>query len=114
MGLGFAVGAVLLSCLIGAAILFTRGNQSTRQRHAKFGQAEVESALESVLDDAQSHDAFDLFLAWPIDDPYLESIRKQCHEVVRMTPPAKRDEDIGQKAKDQIRGLLRDLRERTA
>jgi len=113
MGFAFAVGALLLSCLAGGAIFFARANQSTRRRHARLGRAEVRSALESVLDDTQSHDAFDLFLAWPIDNPYLESIREQCHEIVRNLTPPRRGEDISENGKDQIRALLRDLRERT-
>ena len=92
-------------------MLFALANRATRRRHAGYGRIEVESALQCVLDDAQSHDAFDLFLTWPIDEPYLESIRKQCHEIVRTTPPAMPGEDISEGGKDRIRAVLRDLRE---
>jgi hypothetical protein len=111
MGLGLAISA-LLATFAGGAIFFARGRGATQRRHAGFGRTEVESALQCVLDDTQRHDDFDLFLAWPIDDPYLESIRRDCHEIVRMSPPPRRREDISENAKDQIRAILRDLRAR--
>ena len=40
--------------------------------HARFQSKDVEEALAEVLSpDALTHDTFDLFLAWPIDDPGL-------------------------------------------
>lgn len=111
MGIGATIGAVLLICLAGGAIFFALANRATRRRHAGYGRIEVESALQCVLDDTEWHDAFDLFLTWPIDDPYLESIRKQCHEIVRTSPPARPGEDISVEGKDRIRAILRGLRE---
>jgi hypothetical protein len=112
MGFWSTVGAVLLTSLVGGAIFFALANRATRRRHAGLGRIEVEPALQCVLDDTQCHDAFDLFLTWPIDDPYLESIREQCHEVVRTSQPASTGEDISEKGKDRIRAILRDMRER--
>jgi hypothetical protein len=111
MGFWLAVSA-LLTCLVGGAVFFARGNRPMRLRHATFGRVEVESALRCVLDDTERHDAFDLFLAWPINDPYFESIRKQRLQIVRMSPPPRRGEDVSESGKDQIRALFRDLRER--
>ena len=73
---------------------------------------EIESALQCVLDDTQDHDAFDLFLTWPINDPYLESIRRQCLEIARTSSPARLGEDMSENGKDRIRAVLRGLRER--
>jgi hypothetical protein len=77
----------------------TRGSAAPKSRQR----------FSAILDDNQSHDAFDLFLAWPIDDPYLESIRKRCHDTVRTSQPGRPGEDIGEDAKDRIRALLREL-----
>ena len=54
-------------------------NHRTAKAHARFQAKDVEDALlELVSPDAQDHDTWDLFLAWRIDDPYLESIRQRC------------------------------------
>jgi len=110
MEFGPPIIAVALTCLAGGGTFFTLANRATRRTHAKFGRIEVESALQCMLDDKQCHDAFDLFLAWPIDDPYLDSIRKRCREIVRTSAPAKPGEDISGDGKEQIRAILRDLR----
>jgi len=113
MGVGPTVIAALATCLAGAAAFFALANRATRRIHAAFGPKDVEAALKCVLDDAQYHDDFDLFLTWPIDDPYFESIRKRCHEILRTCAPAKRGEDISEDGKERIRGILRDLQART-
>ena len=112
MGLGYALIALLLTGLAGGAIFFALANRATRRTHARFTRAEVEAALQCVLDDNQWHDSFDLFLTWPIDDPYLESIRKQCHEIVRASAPPRAGEDVSEDGKARIRAILRDLQDR--
>jgi len=50
---------------------------------------DVEAALAELLDPrAHDHDTWDLFLGWPIDDLYLESIRLECLRVCQECPPA--------------------------
>lgn len=110
MGLGYALSALVVAGIAGGGIFFALANRATRREHARFGRPEVEAALQCVLDDNQCHDAFDLFLAWPIDDPYLESLRKRCHEVARTSPPGRPGEDMGESGKDRIRSVLRELR----
>ena len=45
-------------------------------------------ALAELLDpQAPTHDTWDLFLAWPIDDPHLEAIRQECLKISRECPP---------------------------
>jgi hypothetical protein len=36
------------------------------------------SLAELLGPQAHDHDTWDLFLGWPINDPYLESIRLEC------------------------------------
>ena len=75
----------------------------TRREHAKFTRREVEAALEEfVSPDSVYHDLWDLFLAWPVDDPYLESIRQRCRRVAE-----------GNAAEDQVRAILAELRQHT-
>jgi hypothetical protein len=104
--------AAVATFLVGAAGLFAWANRATR-RVQVLGPRDVEAALRCVFDDSQDHCAFDDFLAWPIDDPCLESIRVRCREIVRTSAPAKRGEDISQNGKEQIRELIRDLQTRT-
>jgi len=92
-------------------VFFALANRATRRRHAEYSRTEVEAALQCVLDDTQYHDAFDLFLTWPIDDPYLESIRKRCHEIVRTSQPPMAGKDMSEDGKGRIRAILRELRE---
>src|SRR5262249_29647077 len=112
MGFGSTVLIVLLICLAGVAAFFVLVNRSARPRHTEFGPGEVESALQCVLDDTQYHDDFDLFLTWPINDPYLDSIRRQCQEIARTSAPARPGEDMSENGKERIRAILRDLRGR--
>ena len=61
------------------AAFFIWANTRTRREHARFTREDVEIALkEFVASDSKYHDTWDLFCAWPIDDPYLESIRQRC------------------------------------
>ena len=112
MGFWATILIVLLSGLAGVAVFFALTHRATRRRHAKFAPIDVELALECVLDDRKYHDAWDLFLTWPIDDPYLESIRLQCCDILETAAPAKRGEDVSDDAKARIRVVLGDLRER--
>jgi hypothetical protein len=64
----------------------------------------VEIALEEfVSSDSVYHDAWDLFCSWPIDDPYLESIRQRCRGLTE-----------GQTgAEEQVHAMLAELRQHT-
>jgi hypothetical protein len=92
---------------------FAWGNRQMQKTHARFQAKDVEDALaELVSPDAHYHDEWDLFLAWRIDDPYLESIRQQCLEIIRESPPTDPREDISEEGKNRIDALLRELRSR--
>ena len=108
MGIGPTVIVVLTTCFVGTAVVFVFASREARRMHTAFRPSDVESALQCVLDDSQCcHDEFDLFLTWPIDDPYLEAIRERCHRILRTC--AKPGEDISEDGKEQIRAILREL-----
>jgi hypothetical protein len=94
------------------ALVFILGSRTTALGHARFTTADVEEALTEVISpDSAYHDAWDLFLAWPIGDPYLESIRQRCLAIVKNDDPPK-GRDISYGAERQIKALLDELRSR--
>jgi hypothetical protein len=102
-----AIGAVVL----GIVVFFTWANYQTRKKHALFQQTDVEDALEDYLNPHGGyHDLWDLFLAWPINDPYLESIRSRCLAIVTECPPGAPNKDISPEGAERIRQLLQELR----
>src|SRR4051794_7624208 len=96
----------VITVVIGAvAAFFTWANASTRRAYARSTRSDVEAALmEFVSPESVYYDTWELFLAWPIRDPYLESIRQRCQ------PIADRHDEA---ARDHVRGLLAELREYT-
>ena len=71
---------------------------------------DVVAALRNVLDmdNAGNHDEFDLFLGRAIQDPYLESVRKECLEVLRHDTP-RSGKDLGEAAEQWVKEKLREL-----
>ena len=106
------VGLALVISVIAAIFIF--GSRTTALQHARFSAADVEEALREVVSpDSQYHDAWDLFLSWPIGDQYLESIRQRCLAIVQgdMPPPGC---DLSPGAEREVRALLAELRSRRA
>jgi hypothetical protein len=70
---------VLIVALFVIAVVgfFAWANHRTKKEHAAFTKTDVITAIEDVLSDGY-HDEWDLFLAWPIGDPYLEAVRRRC------------------------------------
>ena len=97
-----AVTVLVLVALV--AGFFAWANAQTRRAHAKFTLRDVEIALEEfVSPDSTYHDTWDLFCAWPIDDPHLESIRQRCCFLTE-----------GQTgAEEQVHAMLAELRQHT-
>ena len=58
---------------------------------------------------ARDHDTWDLFLAWPIDDSYLDSIRQECLRICRECPPV-RGKDINHEGEKRVAALLAEPR----
>jgi hypothetical protein len=73
------VGAVVMT-LVGWTF-FALANAFTKRQHAKFGRIDVEAALEDVVTPGSRIVSWSLFLAWPIDDPFYESIRQECQKI---------------------------------
>lgn len=68
-----------LAAAVSIVVFFVWANRQTAKAHARFTPKDVEIALTELLDpQAHDHDTWDLFLAWPINDPHLESIRLEC------------------------------------
>jgi hypothetical protein len=100
-------GAVLIASVIA---FFARGNAAMRREHARFTTEDVQSAVENCLDlhDALDHDEWDLFLAWPIDDRYLESVRQRCIRVWDEDGP----EPVEPRLRRTLEEILQELRTR--
>jgi hypothetical protein len=108
----FLIWIGLIATIVSAFVLWA--NARARREHAGFTRKDVEAALEEfVWPDSVYHDTWDLLLAWPIDDPYLESIRQRCRRVVEECPREKPTEDISQAGVERIRTMLAELRGRT-
>lgn len=96
------------------AVFFGWANRKTKKAHARFTAADVELALDEVISpDAETHDEWDLFLSWPIDDPYLESIRQRCLAICRDYPKVP-GRDLSEQAEAQVLQILEELRSRSA
>jgi hypothetical protein len=97
----------------GVAVFFAWANRQTAKAQARFQAADVEEALaELVSPDSRDHDTWDLFIAYPIDDPSLESVRQQCLMIIKECPPAHPREDISVDGVNRVAAILRELRSR--
>jgi hypothetical protein len=75
---------VLVAVVAAIVLFFAWANRTTAKNHARFTRNDVEAALaEFVSPDSMYCVEWDLFLGWPIDDPYLESIRQECLRIRR-------------------------------
>ena len=109
MNLWIAAAFVVIASVVALVAL---GNRKMAKAHARFTPTDVENALAELLDaDAPNHDAFDLFLAFPIENPYLESVRVECMRICRECPPAP-GKDINDEGERRIAALLAELRDR--
>jgi hypothetical protein len=98
--------AWIAGVVVVVAGFFAWANARTRRQHARFDPKDVEAALEEfVSPDSRDHDTWDLFLSWPIADPYLESVRQRCQSVA--------GHDADPTAKDHVRAILSELRAHT-
>jgi hypothetical protein len=105
--------AIVVLLVAAAVAFFTWANWATARAHARLGSKEVEAALSEVLaPDSPTHDNFDLFLAWPIDDPYLESVRQHCLRIIGETDPAPPGQDLSDGGLRRIAALLDEVRNR--
>lgn len=104
---------LLIICVIAIVIviLFVFVRQKTREKYTAFDRKDVISALENLISkDARDHDEFDLFRAWPIDNPYLESIRQRAVEIYVQYHEPNSVQDINQEGVKQIEKLIDEVR----
>jgi hypothetical protein len=105
--------AALIATAAGLAVFFVWANRQTAKAHVRFTPKDVETALSELLDPrAHDHDTWDLFLAWPINDSYLESIRLECLRICRECPPVP-GRDINEEGEKRVAALLAELQRRT-
>jgi hypothetical protein len=101
-------GAVLISAVIA---FFAWDNAATRRHHARFTREDVLSAVENCLGvHGDSHDEWDLFLGWLIDDAYLESVRQRCLRAWDEHGP----EPVGPRLRTELETIARELRTASA
>jgi hypothetical protein len=101
--------------LIGGTVLiasvtafFVWANGATERQHARFAAEDVQSAVENCLDlHGDDHDEWDLFLGWPIDDPYLESVRQRCIQIRDAEP-------VEARLRQELEEILQELRTRAS
>src|SRR4051794_23411403 len=72
------VTAVLV---VGVPAFFAWAYRANRRHYGRFTRRDVQAALERALGPELYQDDRDPFLAWPIDDQYLESVRQRCIEI---------------------------------
>ena len=100
---------VILIFVIGVCGFFWWANHRTRKEHATFAKEDVISAIENVLSNGR-HDQWDLFLAWPIDDSYLEGVRHQCLAISSEHSEAEKGKDIATAGETKLRVILNELK----
>lgn len=101
---------LIVSFVIGAIVaLFCFFSLKAKRAHAAFRKQDVESALKNLIaQDALSHDEFDLFIASPIRDAYLDSIRQRAITIVHQFPGTA-TQDISLEGMKEIEKLIYEL-----
>jgi len=99
----------LIAVFTGA--FFWWANSQTKKQHAAFTRDDVVKAIESVFTN-DSHDEWDLFLAWPIKDPPLESVRQKCLLICREHAGKEKGKDIETAGESKLRLILDELTRR--
>jgi hypothetical protein len=92
-------------------VFFWWANSQTKRQHAAFTKDDVAKAIENVFTN-DYHDEWDLFLAWPIKDPYLESVRQKCLLVCEEHAGKEKGKDIETCGESKLRVILEELTKR--
>jgi hypothetical protein len=72
---------VIAFVFVGVPAFFAWAGWEARRHHARFTRRDVQAAFEDALGPSGYFDDWELFLAWPINDPYLESVRQRCIQI---------------------------------
>jgi hypothetical protein len=100
------IGAVIVISVVIAFFVWGNGETGIRREHAGFTPDDVQSAIKNCLDlHGIDHDEWDLFLGFPIDDPYLESVRQRCIRVWDEHGP----EPVGERLRRELEEILGEL-----
>lgn len=104
---------VLIATLLVIAVFvfFWWANKDTKRQHAAFTKSDVIAAIENVLAD-DYHDEWDLFLAWPIGDAYLESVRQRCMAISNEYSGVEKGRDIASAGETKLYLILDELKRR--
>lgn len=89
-------------------IFFWWANRQTKKQHAAFTKDDVVKAIDNVFTN-DSHDEWDLFLAWPINDPHLESMRRKCILIRNVHGGKEKGKDIETAGEFKLRTILNEL-----
>lgn len=100
-------------CVIAVVCFFGWANYRTKEEHAAFTRPDVIAAIENVLSSKDYHDEWDLFLAWPIGDSYLESVRQRCVAISNEYSGTEKGKDIATLGEAQLRLILEELKNQT-
>jgi hypothetical protein len=103
----------IISLLVLAVFCFFGwANRQTKRQNAAFTKSDVIAAIENVLSDSY-HDEWDLFLAWPIADSYLESVRQRCLAISSEYSDREKGKDIATAGEIKLHLILDELKGRT-
>jgi hypothetical protein len=86
----------------GIPAFFVWANWATRRHYARFTHRDVKAVFERALAPSEYYDDWELFLAWPIDDPYLDSVRQRCIQIW---------DECGERAGDEFVARLKPILE---
>jgi hypothetical protein len=100
---------IIALLLIAVFCFFGWANRQTKKQHAAFTKNDVIAAIENVLSDGH-HDEWDLFLAWPIGDSYLESVRQQCLAISNEFSGIEKGKDIATGGETKLYLILDELK----
>jgi hypothetical protein len=99
---------VLIALLVTAFFLWAR--RRTGQKQTGLQRGDVRKALEEVISESSfSRDNWELFVKWPIDDPYLESVRQRCRRILADHPRTKVTAYVSKEGVDKLRKVLEEL-----
>lgn len=104
---------IIAGLVVSVVSFFVCANYRTRTIHAGFKNEDVQLALaELVSETSCCLEEWDLFLAWPIDDSYLESIRQKCRAIANENAPRNSNEDLSEDGIRRVKAILDELVER--
>ena len=97
--------------IIAIVVFFVWANHRTKIQHAAFTKSDVIAAIENVVS-GDYHDEWDLFLAWPIGDPYLESVRQRCIAISSEYSGIEQGKNIATKGETILHEILDEIKSR--